>query len=135
MFKKLGEIYTLSEIAPEAVVKCVFNKWDMQLEEIIKCSEQKGCRKTYSGTYESSPIFTFWLRRVRLWRRALQHKLSPLPDPRNLYRDLKAQGFSKPSDMSFDLIHARISAVEYKLEECKQQAAELRKNHLDSRLE
>jgi hypothetical protein len=37
--------------------------------------------------------------------------------------------------MSFDLIHARISAVEYKLEECKQQAAELRKNHLDSRLE
>jgi hypothetical protein len=95
MFKKLGEIYKLSEVAPEPVMKLAFNKWDTQLEEIIKCSEHHGCSKTYSGTYESSPIFEFWLKHVRLWRWALQHKLSPVPDPRILYRDLKAHKASQ----------------------------------------
>jgi hypothetical protein len=32
MFKKLGDIYELSEIAPETVVKSAFNKWDVQLD-------------------------------------------------------------------------------------------------------
>jgi hypothetical protein len=122
MFKKLAEVHDLSLIAPTSVVKKAFNKWDRQLEEIIKCSEKRGCGKTYTGSHDSSPIFKFWLKRVRLWRRALKHKQNPLPDPRNLYRDLKAQGFPKPSE------------IEDKLEECKGQAPQLRQDHLQARL-
>jgi hypothetical protein len=42
MFKKLADVdvHEMSLIAPTSVVKKAFNKWDCQLEEIIKCSEK-----------------------------------------------------------------------------------------------
>jgi hypothetical protein len=51
--------------------------------------------------------------------------LNPLPDPRNLYRNLKAQGYPKPRDMSMEMIEAKILALEEKLEEQKQEADQL----------
>ena len=108
MFPELSALNDLSKVAPEVTVKAAFNKWDMQLEEFIHCSEKKDCGKVFSGAFDSSPIFSFWLRRVRLWRRVKQHKLNLLPDPQNLYRDLKAQGYPKPRDMSMEMIEAKI---------------------------
>jgi hypothetical protein len=135
MFKKLSAIQDLSKVAPEVTVKAVFNKWDKELEEFILSSERKACGKVFSGAFDSSPIFSFWLRRVRLWRKVKQHKLSPRPDPRNLYPDLKAQGYPKPSEMSMEVINARLIALEEKLEEQKLKADELRKDHLIRRLD
>lgn len=135
MFRKLSAIHDLSKVAPEVTVKTAFNKWDQQLEEFIHCSEKKGCGKVFSGAFDSSPIFSFWLRRVRLWRKVKQHKLKPFPDPRNLYRDLKAQGYPKPREMSMEVIEAKLMALEEKLEEQKQKADQLRKDHLTRRLD
>jgi hypothetical protein len=51
MFKKLADVHEMSLIAPTSVVKKSFNKWDRQLEDIIKCSEKRGCGKTYNSSH------------------------------------------------------------------------------------
>ncbi len=131
MFKKLTSIQEMSKMAPEVTVKAAFNAWDCQMEGFTKNSEKKGHGKVFAGKYDSSPIFSFYLQRVWLWRCTREHKWSPFPDPHNLYWDLKAEGYPKPRDMSLEMIDARIVVLENKLDECKKQAVDLRKDHLD----
>jgi hypothetical protein len=99
MFHKLSKINLLAVSAPPQVIKQAFNKWDDELTEQMKCAERKGC-KLYRGKCEYSPILSYWYGRKQLWERARRHKLEPLRDPRNLYRDLALHGFPKPSSMT-----------------------------------
>ena len=112
MFHKLSKINALAASAPLQVIKQAFNKWDDELTEQMKCAERKGC-KLYRGKCEYSPILSYWYGRKRLWERACRHKLDPLRDPRNLYRELALHGFPKPSSMTLEFIEAKKSRPVY----------------------
>eukprot|EP00956_Cyclotella_meneghiniana_P023838 scaffold47053_cov43-Cyclotella_meneghiniana.AAC.1 len=58
---------------------------DAQKTEFMRCGEEH-CRKIMRGTIENSPQVKLWIKRRRLFNWILKHKLSPLKDPRNLFR-------------------------------------------------
>lgn len=74
MFRIIADINDMANIAPETTIKAAFNTWDTQLVELQKALRRKVLER------DSSPIFSFWLSRVRLWRKAKDHKLDPLSD-------------------------------------------------------
>ena len=135
MFKKLADINSAAPTSTEVESARRFNKWDDELTDFMRGTEVKSCGKKYSGKHDSSPTFKFWLQRRRIWKRAKEHLLHPLPDPRNLYRDLKAQGFPKPSEITLETVEIKIKALDAKIERLKQDAPDIRSDHLEYRRE
>lgn len=133
MFDKIWKIDDQATTLPESATANAFNKWDDELSEFMSGCQKRTCGKRYSGAHDASPTYKFWQSRVRLWRRAKAHKLEPLPDPRNLYRDLEKEGFPKPSEMSMEAVDACLCALEAKLEEVKAEAPFFRHTHLADR--
>jgi hypothetical protein len=133
MYHKLSKINSLAARAPSQVVKQAFNKWDDELTNYMKSAESKGC-KLFRGKCEYSPLLGYWYGRKRLWDRARRHKLEPLRDPRNLYRDLSLHNFPRPNAMTLEFIDAKILACENELSSLEAQATHLRQQHLQERL-
>lgn len=135
MFKKLDNVRASADTEAESHVQASFSKWDNQMTELTKGAQKKGCGKKYAGQHDSSSTLSFWLARLCLWRRVKEHKIHPLPDPRNLKRELESQGYPRPRDISMETVDARILALEAKYEEVKAEARSLRKDHLHLRLD
>ncbi|MGA0401929.1 MAG: hypothetical protein ACO3PX_18315, partial [bacterium] len=134
MFKKLTRIHSNAPLQSESVTTAQFNKWDMELEEYIKHSERKACCKIFSGQHGYSPELSLWISRSRFWDDVRSHMLSPIRDPRNLYCRLRSEGYQF-SDLTIEIVDAKIAAVANKLQWCKQNSPQLRDSHLDRRLE
>eukprot|EP00956_Cyclotella_meneghiniana_P041350 scaffold223802_cov129-Cyclotella_meneghiniana.AAC.1 len=73
---------------PPEAVRDEINKLDRQKTELMKCAESK-CKKKCAGKLPCSPRVSYWFKRLRLFRRIRRHKLRPLGDPRNLFRQCK----------------------------------------------
>jgi hypothetical protein len=111
-----------------------FNKWDKQFTELTHGSQKLAVGKLYMGVHSNSPEFKFWLKRARLWRRLRAHKVTPVPDPRNLYRAMRGDGCEDPGQLSLQEVEVKLAVIEAELEKAKQRSPEMREEHLARRL-
>lgn len=113
------------------------NKLDTQKTEFMTCAESD-CRKIKRGTIPYSPTIANWIARRRVFAWMLRHKLTPVKDPRNLFRKCKvldrATTFPirvrQPRDYTVEQVKVQIIAIDEQIEALRDCAPDLRYKHL-----
>jgi hypothetical protein len=95
---------------------------------------EKQCSKKCTGPLEFSPRVSTWIARLRLLRWIRTHKVTPLKDPRNLFRTCRAQerklDIKQPRQYSLKEVEAQIVSTEKYIQDLKHVAPDFRLEHL-----
>ena len=67
VFEKLEHLQQNKEHFSPAIFQLRFNKWDVEVTEMILASEKK-CNKFMDGSIEWSPEIGIWINRMRAYR-------------------------------------------------------------------
>eukprot|EP00956_Cyclotella_meneghiniana_P001724 scaffold1876_cov58-Cyclotella_meneghiniana.AAC.3 len=107
---------------PPDMVKAEINKLDCKKTELMKCAETR-CKKKCAGKLPCSPrvSYSYWFKRLRLFRRICRHKIKPLGDPRNLSRQCK--------------VLAKDCTIQDQIKQLETEAPELRCRHVRQKIE
>ena len=118
MFRKLNELNRLADVLPVADFQVMMNRWDNELTDYMKASENR-CHKFKMGHINYSPEVNYWLKRRWLLGRVVRFLKGKTPDPRNLFRDCAANGICDPRKVTLELAEAESFVCQKKIEELR----------------
>eukprot|EP00956_Cyclotella_meneghiniana_P023577 scaffold46160_cov42-Cyclotella_meneghiniana.AAC.2 len=141
LIEKYHELYQSHESMSPQEISMRINQLDREKTELMKCAESK-CKKKCAGKLPNSPKVSYWCKRLRLFDRIRKHKISPLKDPRNLYRscavlskDCSEMEVLQPKDYTLAEVEARIIAIKDQLDLLKPITPELRFSYINDKID
>jgi hypothetical protein len=121
MYSKLTALTANCEGMPLDVFKDRFNKWDVELGELMRASEEK-CHKFMDGRIEYFPELGTWFTRRFTLHHVRAYIKGKVPDPRNLFKKCEKQKIPRPDTMTLDDVALEISECNEKIEGMRTQA-------------
>ena len=102
--------------------------------ELMLASEKR-CRKIKTDTIAWSPVIGEWTRRLNLYRWLIRYRKGLRVNLSNLERSCQRAGFPHPSRITLESAQVNERACILKLDSYRRDAPEMRKRHLQERLE
>jgi hypothetical protein len=133
MIERYDSLRLNSQLLSTPAKQVAIDSLDNQTTELMLGGE-KQCSKKCTGPLEFSPRVSTWIARLRLLRWIRTHKVTPLKDPRNLFRTCRAQerklDIKQPRQYSLKEVEAQIVSTEKYIQDLKHVAPDFRLEHL-----
>jgi hypothetical protein len=136
MFKKANILHDAAQnILPfsPAEFQLMYNNWDKEMIELMLAAEKR-CRKIKTDTIAWSPVIGEWTRRLNLYRWLIRYRKGLKVNLSNLERSCQRAGFPHPSRITLEAAQVNERACILKLDSYRRNAPEMRKRHLQERL-